>query len=188
MNNKDPHIIHTKRLTIISARPEHSTQYLDFKIRNKSFHKEWSPIFPEDYYSISGITKLLERWCDEFEKEQSFRFLIFNKNNKDKIIGDIAFSNIVHGAFLSCHLGYSLDKDNIKRGFMVEALISAIDFFFKDKKFHRIEANIIPKNAASINLVKKLNFREEGLARKYLKINGKWEDHIHFTLLNEAIE
>jgi len=188
MSNKDQKIIDTERLIIKSVNPKFSEQYLNFKIRNKSFHKKWSPIFPEKYYSISEINKLLEKWSNEFLNEQSFRFLIFNRDENDKVIGAFAFSNIVHGVFLSSHLGYSMDKDHIKKGVMTEALIGSINFFFNEKKFHRIEANVIPRNKASVRLLKNLKFHEEGLARKYLKINDKWEDHIHYTLLNEAIE
>ncbi len=52
---------------------------------------------------------------------------------------------------------------------------------------HRIEANIILKNIRSLRVVEKLGFYNEGLAYKYLNINGKWEDHIHVVLLNEKI-
>ena len=68
---------------------------------------------------------------------------------------------------------------------MIEALRAAIVIIFKELKLHRIEANIMPRNRHSMNLVKKLGFEYEGLAKKYLKINGKWEDHIHMTILNK---
>ncbi|EOD01178.1 Ribosomal-protein-S5p-alanine acetyltransferase [Caldisalinibacter kiritimatiensis] len=71
---------------------------------------------------------------------------------------------------------------------MTEALKMGIDIAFNELKLHRIEANIMPKNEASLRIVKKLGFYEEGVAKKYLKINGKWEDHIHMVLLNEDIE
>lgn len=67
---------------------------------------------------------------------------------------------------------------------MREALQAVIDYAFKQMKLHRIEANIMPANTRSIQLVKSLGFEEEGLAKKYLKINGHWQDHIHYVLLN----
>ncbi|WP_278244288.1 GNAT family N-acetyltransferase [Caldisalinibacter kiritimatiensis] len=95
---------------------------------------------------------------------------------------------MVRGPFLSCFLGYKLDKDEVNKGYMTEALKMGIDIAFNELKLHRIEANIMPKNEASLRIVKKLGFYEEGVAKKYLKINGKWEDHIHMVLLNEDIE
>lgn len=61
------------------------------------------------------------------------------------------------------------------------------NIIFDDMKLHRIEANIMPKNKQSLKVVEKLGFYDEGLAYKYLKINGKWEDHIHMVLLNNKI-
>lgn len=59
---------------------------------------------------------------------------------------------------------------------------------FRDLELHRIEANIMPHNKASLRVVEKQGFQFEGLAKKYLKIDGKWEDHIHMVLLNEEME
>ncbi len=58
---------------------------------------------------------------------------------------------------------------------------------FDEEGLHRIEANIMPKNSASMKVVKKLGFYDEGLAYQYLKINGTWEDHIHMVLLNPNV-
>lgn len=58
---------------------------------------------------------------------------------------------------------------------------------FNDFGIHRIEANIMPKNKRSLRVVEKLGFYNEGIANKYLNINGKWEDHIHMVLLNDNL-
>jgi len=106
----------------------------------------------------------------------------------DYVLGSIALNNIVRGAFQSCHLGYKMDQNNINKGYMTEGLEKVIDYAFNVLKLHRIEANIMPHNAASLRVVEKLGFYNEGLAKKYLKINGRWEDHIHMVLLNESLE
>lgn len=71
---------------------------------------------------------------------------------------------------------------------MTEALKKGIETAFGPLGLHRIEANIMPKNKASLRVAEKLDFKNEGLSTKYLKINGVWEDHIHMVLLNEEIE
>ena len=88
---------------------------------------------------------------------------------------------------ISCHLGYKLDKDEVNKGYVTEAIQKGIDIMFNELKLHRIEANIMPKNKCSLRVVEKLGFYNEGLAYKYLKINGKWEDHIHMVLLNDKV-
>ena len=75
----------------------------------------------------------------------------------------------------------------LNRGYITEALRCAIEYAFAQLKLHRIEANIIPRNARSRRVVEKLGFEPEGLARKYLKINGVWEDHLHFVIFNDLV-
>lgn len=71
---------------------------------------------------------------------------------------------------------------------MTEAVNECVRIGFEEIGLHRIEANIMPKNKASLGVVRKCGFREEGLSRKYLKINGIWEDHIHMVKLHETAE
>jgi [ribosomal protein S5]-alanine N-acetyltransferase len=84
-------------------------------------------------------------------------------------------------------LGYKLDKDEINKGYITEALQKGIEIIFNEYQLHRIEAPIMPRNEASIRVVKKLGFENEGIAKKLLKVNGKWEDHMRWVLLNDKI-
>jgi ribosomal-protein-alanine N-acetyltransferase len=122
------------------------------------------------------------------EKGSSFRLWVFKKGDNSRIIGSVGFNNIVRGAFLSCHLGYKSDKDETNNGYITEAIRHGIKIMFDEFGLHRIEANIMPKNKASLRTVEKLGFINEGISRKYLKINGVWEDHIHMVLFNESVE
>lgn len=65
------------------------------------------------------------------------------------------------------------------------AISLIVKFAFDNLRLHRIEANVMPRNKASLRVLEKNNFINEGLATKYLQINGIWEDHIHMVLLNE---
>jgi ribosomal-protein-alanine N-acetyltransferase len=68
-----------------------------------------------------------------------------------------------------------------------EAIKKGIDLVFNDYGLHRIEANVMPKNVRSLRVTEKLGFYNEGIAHKYLKINGIWEDHVHMVLLNDNV-
>ena len=50
---------------------------------------------------------------------------------------------------------------------------------------HRLEAACMPGNVASLRTLERGGFSREGLARRYLKINGVWEDHVLFGLPRE---
>jgi ribosomal-protein-alanine N-acetyltransferase len=160
---------------------------LDYYLRNKDFLKEWEPLRSEEFYTIGVQEWLLDDSFLGFTCGNLVKFWVFKKNCDDKIIGSVTFSNIVGGNFSNCHIAYNMDKDEINQGYITEAIKKGIDIIFNDYKLHRIEANIMPKNKASLRVVEKLGFRKEGLAYKYLEINGKWEDHIYMALLNDKV-
>jgi ribosomal-protein-alanine N-acetyltransferase len=100
-------------------------------------------------------------------------------------MGVLSLSNIVRGAFQSAYLGYWIGKPFARQGYMTEAMRLALNLAFGPLGLHRVEANIIPRNRASIALVKKLGFRNEGTAMRYLRIDGRWQDHEHWALTIE---
>lgn len=163
---------------------------LDHALRNREFLKEFEPLKPEDFYTMDFQKKLLLKEFEEIFKGNFLKLWIFKKSDEDfeKVLGSISFSNMVRGGFLSCFLGYKLDKDELNKGYMTEAVKKGVEIMFTEYGLHRIEANIMPRNKPSMKVVEKLGFCNEGLSRKYLNINGKWEDHIHMVILNEAME
>ena len=188
MTEKSKVVLNTERLHLKSPHSFYAEVFLDFMTRNKEFFRPWSAAWSEDYFTVEKQRQLLKDNYSQFESEKEIRFFIFHKSNTDRMIGDIGFSNIVKGPFLSCHMGYKMDQKETRKGYMQEALREAIKYVFDTLQLHRIEANIIPRNKPSIQFIKKLGFENEGSSKKYLKINGKWEDHFHFVLLNEAVE
>lgn len=178
-------IYETERLLLKILDMSRAEQVLDYYIRNKEFLEEWEAVKSERFYTKACQEILLEKDLEDFNNKTSLRLWIYKKDQSNKIIGTMAFTNIVRGVFLSCFLGYKLDKDEINQGYMTEAVQKGIRIMFEEQGLHRIEANIMPKNLRSRKVAEKLEFYNEGMARKYLKINGKWEDHIHMVLLNE---
>lgn len=174
----------TNRLELRVLKPEDAGVVLNFYIKNREFLQPWEPIRDECFFTLDQQKEMLELEYYKIKVKESLRLWLFKKG-EEKTIGNIGFSNIVRGVFQSCHLGYKLDGAETGKGYMNEALVKGIDLAFNNLQLHRIEANIIPRNQASIHVVKKLGFHEEGLAKEYLKINGVWEDHIHYTLLNK---
>ncbi|MDF2587023.1 MAG: alanine acetyltransferase [Anaerocolumna sp.] len=181
-------VYETNRLILKILDNSYAPRVLDYYERNKDFLEEWEAIKKDDFYTETYQKKQLDIDMESYTNHSLVRLWIFRKDDDKRIIGTIGFSNIVGGAFLSTFLGYKLDKDEIKKGFMTEAIKKGIEIMFHEYGLHRIEANIMPKNIRSLKVVQKLGFYNEGLAYKYLKINGKWEDHIHMVLLNETLD
>jgi len=182
--------LYTDRLALKVLDPAFAPQVLDFLIRNRSFLKEWNPSVSDDFYTLAFQRQKLQTDLALIEDGRMLRLWLFKREDAqfERAIGSVTFNNIVRGAFQSCHLGYQIDEQEINKGLMTEALRRAIAFIFEEWKLHRIEANVMPHNGRSRRVVEKLGFVEEGLARRYLKINGVWEDHIHYVIFNPAVE
>jgi ribosomal-protein-alanine N-acetyltransferase len=178
--------LQTGRLVLRTIDSSFAARSLDYFVRNRVFFKAWMPTADDTFYTLAFHEEKLQIERDLLNQDRSIRLWIFKKEDRDfkRIIGDLAFSNIIRGAFQSCHLGYKMDGSEINKGLMTEALKRAIQFAFDELRLHRIEANIMPKNVRSIKVVEKLGFVNEGVSRKYLNISGVWQDHSHYVLLN----
>ena len=148
----------TERLYLKVLEPEAADLVLDYYQRNQSFLKPWEPLrSPEFYTRDYHLNQLMDNQL-KMAHGEVFKLWLFKKDNNQRIIGYTGFNNIIHGAFLSCFLGYNMDQDEINQGYMTEALRKGIEIVFNDLKLHRIEANIIPRNKPSLRVVEKLGF------------------------------
>ena len=99
--------------------------------------------------------------------------------------GEININSVHRGAFQSAYVGYWIDEDLAGQGLMPEALVAVMKFSFESLQLHRLQVSIIPRNQASRRVVDKLGMRSEGIAERYLEINGVWEDHIRYAMTAE---
>ncbi len=99
--------------------------------------------------------------------------------------GEINLSIVQRGPFQSCYVGYWVDEARAGHGYVPEALVCVIRSAFEDLHLHRVQVSIIPRNSASRRVVDKLGLRDEGVAQRYLEINGTWEDHIRYAITVE---
>ena len=178
----------TERLVLLSPQKVTADSVCAYYTTNREFLRTFSPQKEAEFYTAAYQTQQLQNQAFDWESGRGYRFYIAPREAPGCIIGTIALSNIVRGAFQSCFLGYQLDEAHANQGYMTEAVQEMARFGFEDLQLHRIEGNVIPRNGASRRVLEKCGFTAEGISRKYLKINGVWEDHIHYVLLNEAME
>lgn len=178
-------VYETKRLLLRTADSGDIPAILAYLIRNRDFLRETEPARDDRYYTYDFQTTRIWHERRETEAGRLLKFWIMKQGDPEAMIGSISFNSIIRGAFQSCFLGYRLDHAEEGRGYMTEALERAIPVLFQEHCLHRIEANILPGNAPSLRVAEKLGFHREGVARKYLLVNGKWEDQIRMVLLNE---
>jgi [ribosomal protein S5]-alanine N-acetyltransferase len=160
----------------------------EFEVRNKNQLTNWESTTDSNFKDASlNLTtqNRLEGWIKECKDGVSARFFVRPKTASDLIIGFCNFTQIFHGPFQACYLGYKIDHEYQGKGFMFEALKTAIQYIFQELKMHRIMANYMPSNIRSAKLLHRLGFEVEGYAKNYLLINNRWEDHLLTAMSKE---
>lgn len=175
----------TKRLYLKTVHEVSTEAVLAYYESNRSFLKAYEPLRPEAYYTFGYQDQMRAFDGALYDQEEALKLYIVKQGGDSSIIGVLNFSQIVMNAFCSCYLGYSLSEANEGFGYMTEALAKGLDLIFKTYKLHRVEGNVMPGNIKSIRLLERFSFVNEGLSKHYLKINGGWQDHLHYVLLNE---
>lgn len=158
---------------------------LELQLRNKEFFRKYSGTRTDDFYTLDYQLESIAKNLSKREKDEKYSFGIFLKETNG-LIGGISLSEILRGPLQSCFIGYDLDKPHNGKGYMTEAVRLLVDFGFKELKLHRIEAGVMPHNLGSIRVLEKAGFQKEGIARKNVEINGKWEDHQVLAIINEG--
>ncbi|MDD3941833.1 MAG: GNAT family N-acetyltransferase [Sphaerochaetaceae bacterium] len=176
--------IRTERLVLTQPYDVPAEEVRHFFIENKAFHASWEPLREPSFYELESIRRMLVRQGEENRGERALTLYLMLPGEQ-QVIGSISLTNIIYGPFLSCFLGYRMARSETSRGYMTEALRALIDIAFGRYGLHRIEANIMPANHASVRLVENLGFINEGYSSRYLCIAGVWEGHCHHVLLND---
>ena len=171
-------------MKIMRSAPGHEIILSNYYEANEAHLRKWSPLMPRSHHSVASWTlRLIERE-KEFEEVSSVHFIGTNET-ETLVIGTCSISNIVRGVFQSCHMGYSVDRNFEGQGKMRQIADFTIAYAFGELKLHRIIANHMPANIRSEALLKRLGFEREGYAKRFLQINGEWEDHVLNSLINE---
>ncbi|WP_461207753.1 GNAT family N-acetyltransferase [Clostridium sp. DL1XJH146] len=154
--------------------PEDAEDMLRYYTRNRKFLEPYEPVREEDFYTYEYQKRTLVEGYKQFINNTSIAFGIY-KNRQ--LIGKIRISNIVLGSFKNAFIGYSIDEKEQGNGYMKEAVSLTLDYSFNDIELHRIEATTLIDNIKSQRVLKACGFEEVGISKKYLYINGKWQDH-----------
>ena len=161
--------------------------------RNNDWLTPWEPARNPNLPDVVESGEAFAMRCSARERERQlgtgFGFGIFvagdDRRGASRFCGEINLSSVQRGPFQSAYVGYWIDRDQAGRGLMPEAVVLVARFAFEQVHLHRIQISIIPRNNRSRRVVEKLKLREEGIAQRYLEINGVWEDHIRYAVTVE---
>ncbi len=177
-------VIHTRRLQLRVPVSADYVAWAELRACSRAFLAPWEPAWTRDELSRSAFRRRIRHYHQELRDESGYAFFLFDRET-DKLLGGVSLSNVRRGVTQSCALGYWVGEPLAGYGFMTEAVNGILPFVFDTLHLNRLEAACLPSNASSIKVLEKNRFCQEGLAKKYLKINGVWQDHILFALLRD---
>jgi len=177
--------LHGRRVLLRSMSEEDFPAWHEVRTRCADWLLRWeprprgAPVPSEDRSSFAARCGIRER---ERHLGTGYGFGIFVG---DRFAGEVTLSSIQRGPFQSGFIGYWVDEALAGRGLVPEAVVVALQFAFEAISLHRVEISIIPRNRASRRVVEKLGIREEGVALRFLEIDGVWEDHVRYAITAE---
>ena len=152
---------------------------------SRSFLEPWEPLWNDDEFSRRNFRLRLRAYKSWAEADQAISLFIAEQSTGN-LLGGITLGGIRRGVQQSGTLGYWIGKRYKRQGLMTEAVNLIVAHSFSEMGLHRVEAACLPRNTASRALLQSCGFEEEGLAISYIKIAGKWEDHVLYAKVNKS--
>jgi ribosomal-protein-alanine N-acetyltransferase len=161
-------------------------EWSEVRQRNAAWLTVWEPSrFPSQPDPVTDKSAFASR-CLQRDRDRAsgtaFQFALFVDG---RIAGEVNLNNLIRGAMQSCTVGYWIDEAHAGHGYTAEGVALVMQFAFEQLGLHRVEICIVPRNVRSRRIMEKLEIREEGVAERYLEINGVWEDHIRYAMTVE---
>lgn len=149
---------------------------------NADWLSPWEASNPDPTAELPTFAEYVRAQAAASRRGESFGWAI---TTGQIMIGHITLSQVMRASLQSATIGYWVSHTHAGRGVAPRAVALVCDHAFFSLGLHRIEINIRPENAASLRVVAKLGFRDEGVRRRYLHIQGRWRDHRTFALTTE---
>ena len=147
---------------------------------NPEVMRYWStPPLPDKDAASKLIREIHESW----RRQLILKWGIARRTD-NLLIGSVTLFNLdfVHRR---AEIGYALGREHWRQGYMNETLMAVLKYAFEVLDLHRIEADVDPRNTASIRTLEKLGFKREGYLRERWQVNGEIQDAFFFGLLRQ---
>lgn len=185
-----PVTLETDDLVLRPVRFRDKREWSAVRQRNADWLAPWEASNPAPGGYLPSYTEMVRSLKKQARSGSALPFLITERSShlrETAIVGQLTVSTIVWGSAMSATLGYWVDRQRAGQGIAPTAVALVTDYCFRSLGLHRMEINIRPENSASLRVVEKLGFRDEGLRESYLHIAGQWADHRSFALTHDEV-
>lgn len=159
-------------------------EWSDLRGESRRFLMPWEPSWSADSLTRSAFRRRLQRYVSDWRADQGYSFFLFRRHD-GAMVGGIGLSHVRRGVAETGSLGYWIGEPFARQGLMTVALPLVLDFAFERLRLHRVEAACLPTNIPSRAVLLRTGFQQEGYARNFLLIDGKWQDHLLFAILRD---
>jgi len=149
---------------------------------NEDYLAPWFPVFAEAHFTVDGQRAMIAVDLERHEMGTKFPLVILDADGE--VCGRVNLNDIIRGSYQGSSVGYWVSASHAGRGLASAAVTDIIGIAFKELGLHRLEASTLLHNTPSQRVLTRNGFRPFAVSEKYLKIAGKWQDHILFYLLN----
>ncbi len=174
-----------RRVRLRPLREDDYEAWNEVRSRCRDWLLPWEPRPAGAPYPAEDRTTFVTR-CSMRERERQlgtgYGFGIFAMG---RFVGEVNISSVARGTFQNAYVGYWVDQAQAGRGYVPEACVLLFRFAFEEIGLHRLQVSIIPRNRPSRRVAQKLWLRGEGIALRYLEIDGRWEDHVRYAVTAE---
>ena len=178
-----------RRVLLRPLSPADFTQWREVRRRNTEWLTKWEPSRSVGAPDVIEDPHAFTVRCNARDRERQmgagYGFGVFVEG---AFAGEINITNIQRGPFQNAYVGYWIDEKHAGKSYTPEGVVVVCKFAFEQLTLHRLQISIIPRNSASRRVVAKLDIRDEGVAQRYLEINGVWEDHVRYAITSEEWE
>lgn len=175
-----PPVVLAGEVELRVPRMEDYELWAEARAGSRNFLQPWEPIWPVNDLTRGSFRTRIRCYNDEAAQDRAYPFFVF-LSETGCLVGAITLSNVRRGVSQAASVGYWIGEPWTRQGYMGAAVKGLLHHAFDTLHLHRVEASCLPENRASIGLLRKAGFVEEGLARAYLRINGQWRDHLLFA-------
>lgn len=176
-------VIESERVMLRSPQMSDYAAWAELRASSREFLMPWEPLWATDELSRTSFRRRVRHYQRDLREDVGYALFIFAAAS-GALVGGLTLCNVRRGVTQSCTLGYWVGAKYAQQGYMTAAVRAVVPFVFDSLELHRLEAACLPTNTASIRLLEKTGFKREGLARRYLRINGAWQDHLLYALLD----
>lgn len=175
-----------KRITMRPLAASDFRTWSEVRTRNADWLTVWEPLrqsaIPDPTTDRSAFTSRCVQRDRDRVNGVAYQFGLFIDQ---QVAGEVNLNNVVRGAMQSGTIGYWIDQRHAGQAYTAEGVGLLMQFAFEQLGLHRVEICIVPRNTNSRRVMEKLDIRNEGVALRYLEINGVWEDHIRYAMTVE---